>query len=216
MTSISADTHKYGYAPKGSSVVLFSNKALRQKQYFVASDWQGGIYATAGLPGSRAGCLIAATWATMMYMGENGYVDATRKVIKTAQAIRKGLEGIPGTKIMGDPKAMVVTFWSEKVCVFRLSDALKDKGWSLHLLQFPPCIHICVTMVHTKEGVVNRFLGDVKSSMEEILKTPDVKPSGQAAFYGQAASIPDRSIISELATEFLDLTYQVAPSGMKK
>uniref|UniRef100_A0A3P8QJG9 sphinganine-1-phosphate aldolase n=1 Tax=Astatotilapia calliptera TaxID=8154 RepID=A0A3P8QJG9_ASTCA len=88
VTSISADTHKYGYAPKGSSVILYSDKKYRQYQYFVAADWQGGIYASPSIAGSRPGGIIAACWATMMYMGENGYVDATKKIVSTAHKIK--------------------------------------------------------------------------------------------------------------------------------
>ncbi|RXN37127.1 sphingosine-1-phosphate lyase 1-like protein [Labeo rohita] len=68
VTSISADTHKYGYAPKGSSVVLYSDRKFRHYQYFVAPDWQGGIYASPSMAGSRPGGIIAACWATMMHM----------------------------------------------------------------------------------------------------------------------------------------------------
>uniref|UniRef100_A0A8C4EBR5 sphinganine-1-phosphate aldolase n=1 Tax=Dicentrarchus labrax TaxID=13489 RepID=A0A8C4EBR5_DICLA len=88
VTSISADTHKYGYAPKGSSVILYSDKKYRHYQYFVAPDWQGGIYASPSVAGSRPGGIIAACWATMMHMGENGYIDATKKIISTARKIK--------------------------------------------------------------------------------------------------------------------------------
>uniref|UniRef100_A0A8C9X808 sphinganine-1-phosphate aldolase n=1 Tax=Sander lucioperca TaxID=283035 RepID=A0A8C9X808_SANLU len=88
VTSISADTHKYGYAPKGSSVILYSDKKYRHYQYFVAPDWQGGIYASPSVAGSRPGGIIAACWATMMHMGENGYIDATKKIIGTARKIK--------------------------------------------------------------------------------------------------------------------------------
>lgn len=79
---------QYGYAPKGSSVVLYSDKKYRHYQYFVAPDWQGGIYASPSIAGSRPGGIIAACWATMMNMGENGYIDATKKIISTARNIR--------------------------------------------------------------------------------------------------------------------------------
>ena len=46
MTSISADTHKYGFAPKGSSVILYSESDYRHYQWFCTPDWPGGIYAT--------------------------------------------------------------------------------------------------------------------------------------------------------------------------
>ena len=213
VTSISADTHKFGYTPKGTSVVMYSNKALRQKQYFVDPNWQGGVYATPGISGSRAGCLIATTWATLMYMGEDGYVDATRRIIKTARAIVKGLEGVAGIRLIGKPQAMVVAFESPDFDVFRLADALRLRGWYLNVLQYPPSFHLCVTMVHTKEGVADRFVNDVKECTAELLKDPKSKATGKAAFYGLSMSVPDRSIISEIAVEYIDMLYKTTPTA---
>lgn len=85
VTSISADTHKYGYAPKGSSVVMYSKPEYRHYQWFTCPDWPGGIYATATISGSRAGAIIAACWASMVYYGKDGYVDCTKKIITTAR-----------------------------------------------------------------------------------------------------------------------------------
>lgn len=76
---------QYGYAPKGSSVVLYSDKKYRSYQFFVAPDWQGGIYASPSVAGSRPGGIIAACWATLMHVGESGYVEATKRIIKTAR-----------------------------------------------------------------------------------------------------------------------------------
>ncbi len=95
VTSLSADTHKYGFAPKGSSVILYSTNALRHYQYYVAPDWTGGIYATPSLAGSRPGAIIAGTWAAMMYMGREGYVSAAREVMQMSKAIQKGVRSIP-------------------------------------------------------------------------------------------------------------------------
>lgn len=78
---------QYGYAPKGSSVILYSEEKYRQYQFFVAPDWQGGIYASPTISGSRPGGIIAACWATMMHKGEDGYVDATRRIISTTRFI---------------------------------------------------------------------------------------------------------------------------------
>lgn len=211
VTSISADTHKYGYTPKGTSVLMYSNKALRHNQYFMDPNWQGGIYATACMTGSRAGCLIAATWATLLYMGEEGYVQATRDIIETTKTIIKGLEDIPGIRIMGKPKAMIVAIDSADFNIFRLSPALRERGWHLNTLQLPASVHLCVTMVHTKEGVAKRFIKDVKECVAEMMQDPKAKAAGQAAFYGMAASIPDRSIVKELAAEFIDLMYKATP-----
>src|SRR5690606_27662378 len=70
VTSISADTHKYGFAEKGTSVVMYRNHdEWRKHQIFVTTDFPGGIYATPTMAGSKQGSSLAATWAAMVYMG---------------------------------------------------------------------------------------------------------------------------------------------------
>ena len=212
VTSISADTHKYGYTPKGTSVVMYSSHALRQHQFFVDPSWQGGVYATPTICGSRAGCMIATTWATLLYMGEDGYVEATRKVVETARAIVKGAEGIPGVRVMGKPQAMVVAFDSKDFDIFRLVAALRKRGWNLNALQYPSSFHLCVTMLHTKEGVAERFVQDMRECAADIMKDPKAKATGQAAMYGLSASIPDRSIVADIAMGYLDMLYRTTPT----
>lgn len=207
VTSISADTHKYGYAPKGSSVVLYSDKKFRHYQYFVAPDWQGGIYASPTIAGSRPGGIIAACWATMMYMGEKGYVEATKKVVETARKIKAGIRQIDGMFVFGDPEVSVVALGSDVFDIFRLSNALTSKGWNLNTLQFPSSIHICVTMLHTQPGVAEQFIGDVKREVAIIMKNPKEKTTGMGAIYGMAQSIPDRSMVAEISQGFLDCLY---------
>uniref|UniRef100_A0A671NYF9 sphinganine-1-phosphate aldolase n=1 Tax=Sinocyclocheilus anshuiensis TaxID=1608454 RepID=A0A671NYF9_9TELE len=205
VTSISADTHKYGYAPKGSSVVLYSDKKFRHYQYFVAPDWQGGIYASPSMAGSRPGGIIAACWATMMHMGENGYVEATRKVVGTARKIKKQhLKKIP---LFSHRILSVVALGSDVFDIFRLSNALTSKGWNLNTLQFPSSIHICVTMLHTQPGVAEQFISDVKREVAIIMKNPKEKTTGMGAIYGMAQSIPDRTMVTEVSQGFLDCLY---------
>uniref|UniRef100_A0A8C6NWZ0 sphinganine-1-phosphate aldolase n=1 Tax=Nothobranchius furzeri TaxID=105023 RepID=A0A8C6NWZ0_NOTFU len=207
VTSISADTHKYGYAPKGSSVILYSDKKYRHYQYFVAPDWQGGIYASPSIAGSRPGGIIAACWATMMHMGHSGYVDATRRIISTARKIRTEIRKIKGVFVFGDPEVSVVAIGSDVFDVFRLSNALTSKGWNLNTLQFPSSIHICCTVLHTQPGVADRFIRDVKEQVAIIMKNPKEKTTGMGAIYGMAQSIPDRSLVTEISRGFLDCLY---------
>ncbi|XP_056113016.1 sphingosine-1-phosphate lyase 1 isoform X1 [Rhinichthys klamathensis goyatoka] len=207
VTSISADTHKYGYAPKGSSVVLYSERKYRHYQYFVAPDWQGGIYASPSMAGSRPGGIIAACWATMMHMGENGYVEATKKIIGTARKIKAGIRKIDGLFVFGDPEVSVVALGSDDFDIFRLSNALTSKGWNLNSLQFPSSIHICVTMLHTQPSVAEQFVSDVKREVAIIMKNPKEKTTGMGAIYGMAQSIPDRSMVTEVSQGFLDCLY---------
>lgn len=212
VTSISADTHKYGYAPKGSSVILYSDKKYRHYQYFMAADWQGGIYASPSVAGSRPGGIIAACWATMMYMGDNGYVDATKKIIDTARFIKTELRKIKGLLVFGDPLVSVVAMGSDVFDIFRLSNALTSKGWNLNTLQFPSSIHICVTMLHTKKGVADQFVDDVRDEVAIIMTNPNEKTTGMGAIYGMAQSIPDRSMVTEITCGFLDCLYSTEVS----
>ncbi|XP_051504453.1 sphingosine-1-phosphate lyase 1-like isoform X2 [Myxocyprinus asiaticus] len=215
VTSISADTHKYGYAPKGSSVVLYCDRKYRHYQYFVAPDWQGGIYASPSMAGSRPGGIIAACWATMMHMGENGYVEATKKIIETAHKIKTGIRKVEGVFVFGDPEVSVVALGSNVFDIFRLSNALTSKGWNLNTLQFPSSIHICVTMLHTQPGVAEQFINDVKKEVAIIMKNPNEKTTGMGAIYGMAQSIPDRSMVTEVSQGFLDCLYSTEVPKMQ-
>ena len=89
VTSISADTHKYGFAPKGSSVVLYRSAALRSFQYYVTTEWPGGVYATPTMAGSRPGGLIAGCWSVMLNFGQSGYTESTRKIVAATRTCIK-------------------------------------------------------------------------------------------------------------------------------
>eukprot|EP00118_Oscarella_pearsei_P025910 m.309021 g.309021 ORF g.309021 m.309021 type:complete len:569 (+) comp45291_c0_seq1:36-1742(+) len=204
VTSISADTHKYGFAPKGTSVVMYSSSSQLHKQFFVSADWQGGIYATPTLAGSRAGAVIAGCWASMMHMGRNGYIDATRRIVGAAKAIGKQLRNVDGIFLFGEVEVSVVALGSKVFDIYRLGTALTERGWNLNALQFPSSIHLCCTFPHSQDGVVERFVADVKESVAKIMETPQAKSTGTAAIYGMAQSIPDRSLVNEIAYGFLD------------
>ncbi|NXG08140.1 SGPL1 lyase, partial [Sakesphorus luctuosus] len=207
VTSISADTHKYGYAPKGSSVVLYSDKNYRKYQFFVAPDWQGGIYASPSVAGSRPGGIIAACWATLLHIGESGYVEATKRIIKTARFLESELRKIDSIFIFGKPEVSVLSIGSDTFDIYRLSNFLAAKGWNLNVLQFPPSIHLCITQLHTKPGVAAEFLKDVRDSIEHIKKDLNAKTTGMGAIYGMAQSVPDRSLVAEISQAYLDGLY---------
>jgi len=209
VTSISADTHKYGYAAKGTSVVLYSSPEYRHYQWFTVPDWPGGIYATATISGSRAGGLIADCWAALIYYGRDGYVQKVKDIISTTKYIEKELRRVEGIKIVGDPQVCIVAIGSEIFNIYALSDEMKKRGWALNALQFPSCIHLCVTMVHTQNGVAERFVSDVREITMKIVAEPDKYVGGSAAIYGMAQSIPDRSIIDEMTWLYLDTLYAV-------
>lgn len=204
VTSISADTHKYGYAPKGTSVILYSEKKYMHQQYSCQTDWPGGIYASPTLPGSRPGALIATCWAAMMYHGVEGYVQATDKIIKTTKWIKNELSNVDGLKVLGDPRVSVLAFSSDKFDIYALNSKLKELGWNLNALQFPSAFHLCVTLMHTNNSVSASFVKDVKSVTKQLLSEPKGKLSGSAAIYGMAQTIPDRSLVAQICAQYLD------------
>jgi sphinganine-1-phosphate aldolase len=207
VTSISADTHKYGYAVKGSSVLMFSKPELRHYQFFCQPDWPGGIYASPTLAGSRSGANIAVCWATLLHYGRKGYVDRTKKVIAAARYLAKNLQEIEGITVMGNPEVSVVAFTSYVFNIYSLCDRMTKLGWSLNALQFPSAIHFCVTANHIKEGVVEKFITDMRNVSANLIQNPDDSMQGKAAIYGSAQTIPDRSLIADMANTFLDACY---------
>ncbi|GFO28068.1 sphingosine-1-phosphate lyase 1, partial [Plakobranchus ocellatus] len=178
VTSISADTHKYGFAPKGSSVIMYRTKALRLRQFFVQPNWTGGIYASPTFAGSRAGAIVAACWATMVHFGEEGYVDSTKRIISTTRYIASCLKSVNGIFVYGEPLVSVVGLGSKDFNIFRLFDALVEKNWNLNSLQFPSSLHLCVTLLHTQPGVADQFVQDVKDCVQEIMKNPSAECGG--------------------------------------
>ncbi|NMO18911.1 aminotransferase class V-fold PLP-dependent enzyme [Pyxidicoccus fallax] len=207
VTSISVDTHKFGYAAKGSSVVLYRGTELRSHQYFTATDWPGGIYFSPTFSGSRPGALIAAAWASMVSMGEQGYLEATRRILEAASTIKQGIRAIPELHVLGDP-LFVIAFGSETVDVFKVMERMSERGWSLNGLHKPSAVHLCVTLRHTQSGVAERFLEDLRAAVEHVKANPGDKGT-MAPVYGMAASVPFRGMVSDLLKKYMDLLYKV-------
>ncbi|RKX87628.1 MAG: aspartate aminotransferase family protein [Spirochaetes bacterium] len=207
VTSMSADTHKYGYAAKGTSVVLYRNLELRHYQFYTATDWPGGLYFSPTFAGSRPGSLSASCWASLLSVGEKGYMDSTKKILQAADKIKKGIGEIPELNILGNP-LWVISFASKELDIYQIMDAMTRKQWSLNGLHKPSAIHIALTLRHTQEGVAERFIEDLKQSVAEIKANPKTE-GGMAPIYGLAAKIPFRGAISDLLKRYLDILYKI-------
>jgi sphinganine-1-phosphate aldolase len=206
VTSMSADTHKFGYAAKGTSVVLYRGVRLRSFQYFTATEWPGGLYFSPTLAGSRPGALSAVCWAAMVATGEDGYLAATRRILDTGAVIRRGIQAIPHLRVLGEP-LWVVAFASDTVDVYRVLEHMTRRGWNLNGLHKPAAVHICVTLPHTQPGVAERFLADLRASVDEVLSQP-ARTEGLAPVYGLAATIPFRGMVRDLLKKYIDLLYR--------
>jgi sphinganine-1-phosphate aldolase len=207
VTSMSADTHKYGYAAKGSSVVLYRGKELRRHQYYTVTDWPGGLYLSPTFAGSRPGALSATCWAAMISIGETGYTEAARRILETGARIRDGIAAIAGLRVLGDPLWVTAFAADDGIDVYQVLENMGHRGWSLNGLQRPPAVHIAVTLRHTLPGVADRFLADLAASVAEVRANPGVS-TGMAPVYGMAASVPEETV-HELLTAYLDLLFEV-------
>lgn len=212
VTSISCDPHKYGYTPKGSSVIMYRRGELRQWQYFVSTEWSGGIYATPTIMGSRPGAIIAATWATMMAMGEAGYRQAASQIMLVVDRIVDGINHVDeDLYVQGQPVSSVVAFGARTLNIYAINDEMSKRGWHLNALQRPPAVHLACTML-TRESTVESFLHDLAESVSVVRSQPLRSlgtSSGTAAIYGTSAMLPDKSIVEDVAKAYVDILYKL-------
>tara|TARA_B100000963_G_scaffold66501_1_gene54678 strand:+ start:4836 stop:6320 length:1485 start_codon:yes stop_codon:yes gene_type:complete len=203
--SISVDPHKYGLAPKGSSLLLWKDRSMKKYQYFVAANWTGGLYASVSLPGSRVGSQIATTWAALLFNGNANYKAMSRKIKNKTIDFAEELRQIPNFKVIGWPNVNVVAFYNTKYSVAQLSKFLKRQNWNINILQNPLCLHICLTPKNVK--YIDMLLVSLKKFNDEPINKN--KDEDITAIYGMAAEIPDKSIITTLVNYYLDMTTNI-------
>lgn len=211
VTSISADTHKYGFALKGTSVLLYRDPDLRRYQYFNYPDWPGGIYMSPGLSGSRSGGIVAATWAAMVSLGERGYREVASRIFETAATIRAGVESIPELEVIGDT-TFLVAFRARELNIYHVNDHLVERGWRLNSLQLPPGLHFCITRPNTAPGVAQAFVADLRDAVEYAKHPARAEPKS-GALYGLGGTPSGNEALEMLFDAALDAMYEVAPTG---
>ncbi|UWZ40758.1 aspartate aminotransferase family protein [Dactylosporangium roseum] len=208
VTSMSVDLHKYAYVPKGVSVLLHRDEALRAPQYFGYADWPGYTMVNPVISSTRSGGPIAAAWAVMRHIGDDGYLalaaktrDATRGLAAAVAAV-EGLEPVP-------VESTVVAFMSAAVDLFVLADELAARGWHTQP-QFrhgdiPPSVHLTVTAAVASR--VDEFAADLKSAVAaaralgpvglppgilDLLGSASVADLAGALGLGAGGALPDR------------------------
>ena len=205
---------RYGFAPKGASVLMFRSAELRHNMYSFATQWSGGIYATPTILGSRPGGVVAATWAAMMKHGEEGYIETTKQIVGATRKIGEAIEKMPGLKLMGRPEVCVVAFAGEEgsnINCYSLCDALKETGeWELATLQNPPAVHLAVTLPSSRNAAA--FIADLEAALALLRSDPKKFSGGTAGLYGTASKLPE-AFIEESAKVFLDMMTVCATEG---
>jgi glutamate/tyrosine decarboxylase-like PLP-dependent enzyme len=212
VTSISADTHKYGYAFKGSSTLLFRDKALRNGQYFFLTEWSGGKYMSPGIEGSRSGGLIAATWAAMVQLGRDGYRGYAEAIFGTADAMLAAVRSHPELRVLGSP-TFLFSFTSDEFDVYHVNDFMRRNGWRFNGQQYPNALHMAVTRPQTQPGVAEAFAADLAEAVAYAKEHADETPHSAAIYGGVAGGLTDEAdeFIRAVMSGMLD-TFQSVPN----
>ncbi len=207
--SMSMDLHKYGFCPKGASVVLYRDKSLRKHQIYACAEWTGYTIVNAAVQSSKSGGPLAAAWATMMCMGEDGYLGLTKAMRDATRRYAEGIAAIPGLRVLASPDMTLIAFTSDELHVFHLPDLMKKRGWyvqpQLGFGVHRENVHLSVTAANVPH--VDAFLADLRASAEEARGIPkDVSMKEMAAM----ASAIDPATLDDVAFGRL-----LALAGMK-
>jgi sphinganine-1-phosphate aldolase len=212
VTSVSADTHKYGYAFKGTSTVLFRDRALRNAQYFFQPSWSGGKYCSPGMDGSRSGGLLAATWAGMVMLGREGYRRYARAIFETSAAMQGAVRSHPELRILGRP-TFLFSFTSDQFDVYHVNDFMRTRGWRFNGQQYPNALHMAVTGPQTRPGVADAFAADLADAVDYARAQHAAGSSpASGAIYGSIGETPTEEadeLVRAVMADLLDAMQAV-------
>lgn len=150
VTSLSADIHKHGMAPKGASLLLVADAADREWHKFESRAWQRGPYAAYTTQGTRPGGAVAAAWAAMMHLGEEGYLRCARLIMEAKAIMTAGIAAIPGLAIL-EPSELGIFVWraaDPALDIGKVAAALDAEGWLVGRQQEPDGIHLHLNPIH--------------------------------------------------------------------
>ncbi|KIR51764.1 sphinganine-1-phosphate aldolase [Cryptococcus gattii Ru294] len=208
VTSISCDTHKYAFCPKGTSVIMYRSSELRRFQYYVITDWAGGVYASPSMAGSRPGSVLAGAWAVLNYIGADGYTSSCRQIISAARYLTSSLRTVfpDDFYVLGDPMGPVVAFNSKTVNIYAVGDVMSKKGWHLSALGGVGGLHMAFTRLSAKS--VDKLIEDLGEALKEVKASPQGSGGDMVALYGLGQTSAGPHVVGKLAETFLDTLYE--------
>nr|ODN85517.1 sphinganine-1-phosphate aldolase [Cryptococcus depauperatus CBS 7841] len=208
VTAISCDIHKYAFCPKGTSVIMYHSSELRKYQYHVLPDWEGGVYASPSMAGSRPGAVLAGAWAVLNHVGADGYLESCKQIVSAARQFATILrtQFADDFYIIGDPKASVVAFNSKNVNIYAVGDAMSKKGWHLSALGGGGGLHMAFTRLSAQ--TVDQLAKDLHEVLEKVRKVSSGEKEGDmVALYGLGQTPAGPHVVPKLAEMFLDTLY---------
>ncbi|MEP6661739.1 MAG: aminotransferase class V-fold PLP-dependent enzyme [Acidimicrobiales bacterium] len=179
VTSISVDLHKFGYTAKGASVIAYRTKELRRYQTFVTDNWLGGLYGSSGVLGTKSGGAMAAAWAVMNHLGQDGYRQLTATARAATERLAVGIGEIDGLVLRAEPDTTLLAFGATgDVDAFAVADALWRRGWYIDRQGPPPSLHCTINAAH--DAVIDGFLADLAACVDEVRTS--ARSGGQGAY----------------------------------
>jgi glutamate/tyrosine decarboxylase-like PLP-dependent enzyme len=206
VTSVGVDLHKYGYAAKGASVLLFADADLRHAAYHVSTTWIGGAYAASGVLGTRSVGAAAGAFAALTALGQSGYRRLAADVMAVTRELQAALGEVAGLWPVGEPPMSVFAAAGEPATVHALASGLGRRGWWVDGQSRPPALHFIVFPRHTH--VLGAFVDDLRAACSDLdeLATPGKSGSARLPSYGVMVR-EDGQLTDELLRTHLDARF---------
>ncbi len=205
VTSITADLHKYGYGPKGSSTILYRDKALRRYQFSAYTDWPGGVLASPTLLGTRPGGAIAGAWAAIVHQGRSGYRRIFGAVMDATQRLQDGIRAMRELDILGAPPMSVFAVASDHVDMMAVADRLEERRWRIDRQRDPDSIHFIVNPTHVP--VIDEFLRDLRWAVSQA--PPAGSGGSGATLYGVTSRLEPSADVTAAVLDQLESRYDI-------
>ena len=189
---------------------MFRDRALRNGQYFFMTGWSGGKYSSPGMDGSRSSGLLAATWASMVANGREGYLAKAKKIFEASFAMQEAVQSHPSLRMNGKP-TYLFSFTSDEYDVYHVNDFMRTRGWRLNGQQYPNSLHMAVTGPQTQPGVAEAFAADLADAVAYALEHKS-EAARSSAVYGSASMSREEAAVAikGVMTSMLD-RYQSLP-----
>jgi sphinganine-1-phosphate aldolase len=193
VSSISTDLHKYGYAAKGCSVIMYRSKDIRKYQIFACTDTTAYTLINPTVLSSKGGGPYAGAWAVLNFLGEEGYKRIIQTVQDAVQKLMDGINAIPELRVLGQPAMCMFSFASDSINVYQLADEMNKRGWYIQG-QFstpltPRNLHISINFGNAHS--VDALLHDLREAVDVVKTQPPIDTDAIQAMVGAALQSPD-------------------------
>lgn len=178
--SISADLHKYGYAPKPCSTILWRSQGEQQYHFMPINEWACGTYLSQGFVGSRTMGPIAGIWALMHFWGREGYLENAKSILRLKSIIVRKVESIEGL-VAWKTDGPLQMIGADDFDITLVVGGLEKKGWSLLGVNVPPAIHLTLDVM--EEEFIEKFTADLEEVVEGI-RTGEITEEGLLTYGG--------------------------------